>query len=103
MGFCLLVHGFGHDNKKLTRAFGKGINDTQMVSKTIVDPIMGGTGIRGNFVQILTENPHKTFSDMRYAMVIDTLKCVGCSDCVVACQTENDVPIGYCRDWITRV
>ncbi|MCK5906812.1 MAG: 4Fe-4S binding protein, partial [Flavobacteriales bacterium] len=27
---------------------------------------------------------------MRYAMAIDTLKCVGCSDCVVACQTEND-------------
>ena len=37
---------------------------------------------------------------MRYAMAIDTLKCVGCSDCVVACQTENDVPQGYCRDWI---
>ena len=28
---------------------------------------------------------------MRYAMAIDTKKCVGCSDCVVACQTENDV------------
>jgi Fe-S-cluster-containing dehydrogenase component len=39
---------------------------------------------------------------MRLAMVIDTLKCVGCSDCVVACQTENNVPIGYCRDWITE-
>ncbi|MBT8267901.1 MAG: 4Fe-4S dicluster domain-containing protein [Bacteroidia bacterium] len=39
---------------------------------------------------------------MRYAMVIDTKKCVGCSDCVVACQTENNVPIGYCRDWITE-
>ena len=35
-------------------------------------------------------------------MVIDTLKCVGCSDCVVACQTENDVPIGNCRDWIVE-
>ena len=35
-------------------------------------------------------------------MVIDTLKCVGCSDCVVACQTENDVPSGYCRDWVTE-
>lgn len=35
-------------------------------------------------------------------MVIDTLKCVGCSDCVVACQTENNVPIGYCRDWIVE-
>lgn len=39
---------------------------------------------------------------MRYVMVIDTGKCVGCSDCVVACQTENQVPFGYCRDWITE-
>jgi Fe-S-cluster-containing dehydrogenase component len=37
----------------------------------------------------------------RFGMVIDTRKCVGCQDCVVACQTENDVPQGYCRDWIT--
>ena len=36
----------------------------------------------------------------RLAMVIDTRKCVGCMDCVVACQTENDVPRGYARDWI---
>jgi len=55
-----MVHGFGHDNKKLSRTFGKGINDTQMVTKVAVDPIMGGTGMRGNFVEILTENPHKT-------------------------------------------
>ena len=55
-----MVHGFGHDNKKLSRAFGKGIDDTQMVSKTMIDPIMGGTGMRGNFVEILTEDPHKT-------------------------------------------
>ena len=39
---------------------------------------------------------------MRYAMAIDTKKCVGCSDCVVACQTENNVPHGYCRDWIVE-
>ena len=39
---------------------------------------------------------------MRYAMAIDTKKCVGCSDCVVACQTENDVPFGFCRDWVTE-
>ncbi|WP_298493750.1 molybdopterin-dependent oxidoreductase [uncultured Algibacter sp.] len=55
-----MVHGFGHDNKKLSRAFGKGINDTEMVTKTMIDPIMGGTGMRGNFVEILTEDPHKT-------------------------------------------
>lgn len=40
---------------------------------------------------------------MRYAMAIDTKKCVGCSDCVVACQTENYVPIGSCRDWVVEV
>lgn len=40
---------------------------------------------------------------MRYAMAIDTRKCVGCSDCVVACQTENNVPVGFCRDWVTEV
>ena len=39
---------------------------------------------------------------MRYAMAIDTKKCVGCGDCVVACQTENNVPHGYCRDWIVE-
>ena len=36
----------------------------------------------------------------RYGMAIDTLRCVGCMDCVVACKTENDVPEGYNRDWI---
>jgi len=54
-----MVHGFGHNNKKLTRAYGKGINDTQLISKVTVDPIMGGTGMRGNYVEILTENPFK--------------------------------------------
>ena len=36
----------------------------------------------------------------RFGMVIDTAKCVGCMDCVVACKTENDVPEGFNRDWI---
>lgn len=39
---------------------------------------------------------------MRYAMALDIKKCVGCSDCVVACQTENNVPIGFARDWIVE-
>jgi Fe-S-cluster-containing dehydrogenase component len=36
----------------------------------------------------------------RFGMVIDTRRCVGCLDCVAACQTENDVPLGKLRDWV---
>lgn len=52
-----MVHGFGHNNKKLSRAHGKGISDTKLITRVAVDPIMGGTGMRGNFVKILTEEP----------------------------------------------
>lgn len=38
---------------------------------------------------------------MKLGMVIDTRKCVGCMNCVVACQTENQVPLGQRRDWVT--
>lgn len=54
-----MVHGFGHPNKKLTRAFSRGISDTQMTSKVMIDPITGATGMRGNFVTFLTDEPKK--------------------------------------------
>lgn len=39
---------------------------------------------------------------MRRVMVIDTKRCVGCEACVVACKTENRVPDGAYRDWVTQ-
>ena len=39
-------------------------------------------------------------SKPRYAMTMDTKRCVGCSACVLACFAENEVPEQGFRDWI---
>ncbi len=52
-----MVHGFGHSNKKLSRANGHGASDSEMITNVKMDPIMGGTGMRSNFVTFLTEKP----------------------------------------------
>ncbi len=53
------VHGFGHAQKQMTRCYGKGVSDTRMITKILTDPLMGGTGMRSNFVTFVTEKPDK--------------------------------------------
>ncbi|MEI6680342.1 MAG: molybdopterin-dependent oxidoreductase [Mariniphaga sp.] len=54
-----IVHGFGHHHKPLTYAFGRGVNDTELISNVAIDPVMGGTGMRGNFVTFIKDAPKK--------------------------------------------
>ena len=54
-----MIHGFGHLEKKLTRAYGKGVSDSELVTHVMTDPIMGGTGMRGNFVTFILNDPKK--------------------------------------------
>ena len=37
-----------------------------------------------------------------WGMLIDIEKCIGCGNCVRACETENGVPAGYFRTWVER-
>jgi tetrathionate reductase subunit B len=37
-----------------------------------------------------------------WGMTIDIDKCIGCGNCVRACEKENDVPEGYFRTWVER-
>lgn len=50
-----MVHGFGRQDKRLTRAYGKGADDQRLITRVKIDPLMGGTGMRVNFVTFRKE------------------------------------------------
>ncbi len=57
-----MVHGFGHNSKKLSRSYGKGASDAELITRVHMDPVMGGTGMRGNFVTFRFEPAKKEIS-----------------------------------------
>jgi thiosulfate reductase/polysulfide reductase chain A len=50
-----MVHGFGHTAAGLKLAYGRGADDSTLMTRVLYDPIMGGTGMRGNFVTFRKE------------------------------------------------
>jgi thiosulfate reductase/polysulfide reductase chain A len=46
-----MVHGFGHRSAALRLAAGRGASDTGLMTRVAIDPLMGGTGMRVNFVR----------------------------------------------------
>jgi thiosulfate reductase/polysulfide reductase chain A len=51
-----MAHGFGHKSKRLRLTAGAGADDSELMTNIKVDPIMGGTGMRGNFVTFVRES-----------------------------------------------
>ena len=47
-------------------------------------------------------DPSHDLGDHDYAFVVDVSKCIGCGNCVQACNLENKVPAGQFRTWIER-
>ncbi|MGD0227150.1 MAG: hypothetical protein ABSF71_32895 [Terriglobia bacterium] len=50
-----MVHGFGNQSRALRRAYRKGASDADLMTRVKIDPIMGGTGMRVNFVRVLKD------------------------------------------------
>jgi len=48
-----LNHGFGVHATGMSRADNQGIADDDLITRYVIDPIMGGTAMRGNFVKIV--------------------------------------------------
>jgi tetrathionate reductase subunit B len=48
------------------------------------------------------DSPNYNIAEHWWGMLIDLPKCIGCGNCVRACQAENDVPDGYFRTWVER-
>ena len=47
--------------------------------------------------------PNEAAERHHWAMMIDLRRCVGCQACVVACKSENNVPVGVYRTWVEVV
>ncbi len=50
-----MVHGFGQQAPGLHKANARGASDNALISRVAIDPIMGSTGMRVNFVRVKPE------------------------------------------------
>jgi len=50
-----MAHGFGHRSRRLRLTHKVGADDSELMTNVKIDPLMGGTGMRGNFVRLRKE------------------------------------------------
>ncbi|HQR12718.1 MAG TPA: molybdopterin-dependent oxidoreductase, partial [Casimicrobiaceae bacterium] len=50
-----MVYGFGHTSKKMRNAYMRGANATQLTTRYVTDPLMGGTSLHSNFVTFVKD------------------------------------------------
>ncbi len=65
--------------------------------------VLGAGGSAVAAVPALPRTPSGRLGKVRYGMLIDLRKCVGCQSCSVACKSEFDVPLGVSRSWVEYV
>lgn len=53
---AFMSHGFGHSDRRLRRAYGKGASDAALMTQYAIDPLIGSTGMRVNFVRLEKES-----------------------------------------------
>jgi tetrathionate reductase subunit B len=59
-----------------------------------------GKWVKGD---IIFKYEHTPRPEVKYGMLIDCDKCVGCHMCAVVCRQEYDVPEGFWRSWVKEI
>ena len=72
------------------RMEGRDLARTRTLSEFAHDVAHSDTG-KGHELQSLI--PPQQFPEHRWGMAIDLSACIGCSACVIACQSENSIPV----------
>jgi MoCo/4Fe-4S cofactor protein with predicted Tat translocation signal len=75
------------------------LQDLHKKRKIIQEGTVGGYLKNPNFIKEKQEEelpsvyaPHP-YNGLKWGMAIDLNKCIGCGDCVIACNVENNVPV----------
>jgi tetrathionate reductase subunit B len=72
----------------------------KLISAAMEKEVKKGMWVKGGEIN---EYEHTPRPDVKYGMVIDCDKCVGCHLCAVACRQEYDVPKGVWRSWVKEI
>lgn len=76
------------------RPIAKWLSAADLKSKkfTGLEEEFPNTGKDGKYLQPLSVNPGYDYKGHRWGMTIDMSSCTGCSSCIIACQSENNIP-----------
>ena len=75
-------------------------SDPRLTRRAFVGGAVAGVGAAAASTKAIAAAPARK---VRYGMLIDLRRCIGCHACSVSCKAEFDVPLGATRSWVEYI